>query len=575
MNRISRGCMLFLLLMVPSGLVWCVASGLLKARATEHEVLGQYFLKKKYTPNPLPQFEKLRSVLPSPIDDSHPLWVQAYWKTWELGFQHFRAPAPGSGFVSQFIDPAFNQNTFLWDTCFMTMFCNYAYPFVPGISSLDNFYAKQHADGEICREITRATGKDFATWVNREDRPLFSRWGWPFRLLEDMPMRAMPVRYMGRPAPIPDPELTLDALDHPIAAWAELEHYKITGDRARLAEVWEPLVHYYAGLRKYLRQGNGLYVTDWASMDNSPRNFYLRNGGTGIDISAEMVLFARQLSMIARILGKESEVSKYSRQADELAHIINERMWDPSRKYYFDLSLDGKRAPVMTIAAYWTLLANVASPSQAADLVAQLKNTQTFGRPNLVPTLAANQPGYDPAGGYWRGSVWAPTDTMVIRGLENCGHDDLARSIALNHLNLVARVFKKTGTIWENYAPDSPQPGKPAKPDFVGWSGLAPIMYLLEYGIGLKPDAPHNRLVWNLEPGGRLGCELYRFNGHVTSLLAEKAAQGTERISVTSDAPFELVVRCRGVEKKLSVTKGRQQFNILVPPTRPGSANPP
>jgi len=39
----------------------------------------------------------------------------------------------------------------------MTMFCNYAHPCVPGIGSLDNFYVKQHEDGEICREINRAT----------------------------------------------------------------------------------------------------------------------------------------------------------------------------------------------------------------------------------------------------------------------------------------------------------------------------------------------------------------------------------------------------------------------------------
>ena len=35
----------------------------------------------------------------------------------------------------------------------MTMFCNYAPSLIPGIGSLDNLYAKQHEDGEICREI--------------------------------------------------------------------------------------------------------------------------------------------------------------------------------------------------------------------------------------------------------------------------------------------------------------------------------------------------------------------------------------------------------------------------------------
>jgi hypothetical protein len=69
-------------------------------------------------------------------------------------------------------------------------------------------------------------------------------------------------------------------------------------DKARLGRVWEPLVRYYGALEEFLRQGNGLYMTDWASMDNSTRNAYLDRGGTGIDISCEMVLFARQLAEI-------------------------------------------------------------------------------------------------------------------------------------------------------------------------------------------------------------------------------------------------------------------------------------
>src|SRR5208337_822368 len=433
------------------------------------QVTGMYFAKKAYEAGPLPKFAKLRSRLPSPIYDDNPVLVRLYWKAWKLAFHNFYEPAPQSGFVSQFIDAAFNKNIFLWDSCFMTMFCNYAYPLVPGISSLDNFYAKQHEDGEICREIVRNTGTDFDYWVNHEDKPLLSRWGWPGY---DEPIggaRSAPVVYMGRTIPSPNPKLTLDALDHPILAWAELEHYRVTGDKDRLGEVWQPLVHYYAALQHYLRQGNGLYITDWASMDNSPRNVYLKSGGAGIDISSEMVLFARQLATIAQILGKSNEARQYSTQADDLARIINKRMWDKKRKFYFDLTLDARPAPVMTIAAYWTLLASVASPAQAAALVAELRNPNTFGRTNPVPTLAANQEGYVPGGGYWRGSVWAPTETMVIRGLENSGYDDLAREIALKHLDLVARVYEKTGTIWENYSPDAIQQGMPAKADFVGW----------------------------------------------------------------------------------------------------------
>jgi hypothetical protein len=528
------------------------------------EKLGTYFAQKAYEAKPLPKFEKLRSRLPSPIYDDNHLLVKLYWKAWELAFRNFHEPARQSGFVSQFIDAAFNQNIFLWDSCFMTMFCNYGYPLVPGISTLDNFYAKQHEDGEICREIVRETGIDYHEWVNHEGKPLFSRAGWPGNGALGGSGRNAPVVYRDRAIPYPPPKLTLDALDHPILAWAELEHYRVTGDRDRLGNVWQPLVHYYAALQLYVRQGNGLYTTDWASMDDSPRNAYLKNGGAGVDISSEMALFARELSEIAVILGKDAEARQYSAEADQLASAINQAMWDERRKFYFDVTLDGKRAPVMTIAAFWTLLAGVASSEQASDLVAELKNPGTFGRPNLAPSLAANQAGYEPLGGYWRGSVWPSTDTMIIRGLEKYGYADLARKVALNHLELVAHVYEQTGTIWENYSPDHPEQGKPSKPDLVGWSGLGPIMYLLEYAIGLRPDSAHNRLVWNIEPGGRRGCKRYRFNGHVVSLIAGPAAPGSkgEIIQVQSDSPFELQAHFQGTQKTFMVRAGKQKFGI-------------
>ena len=526
------------------------------------DVQGQYFEKKAYTPVPLPQFATLRNELPSPIYEAKPLWVEVYWKAWELAARNFYKPPAGSGFVSAFIDAAFNENIFLWDSCFMTMFCNYGHPLVPGISTLDNFYAKQHGDGEICREIVRAKGEDYGPWVNSERKPLFSRWGWPgYEASVSRELNA-PVRYCDRPIPQPPPRLTLDGLDHPIMAWAELESYRVSGDRARLAMVWEPLVRYYGALDKYLLQGNGLYVTDWASMDNSPRNHYLDGGGTGVDISSEMVLFARQLAEIAQILGKHDAGNQYARKAEALAQIINRQMWDPDRKFYFDLTREGVRAPVKTVAAYWTLLAKVASPAQADALLKELDDHATFGRMNRVPTLSADAEGYDPAGGYWRGSVWAPTETMVIRGLENYGYRDRARELALQHLGLVAQVFQKTGTIWENYAPDAIAPGKPAKGDFVGWSGIAPIMYLLEYAIGLQPDAAENRLVWDLQPGARTGCDRYRFNGHVTSLVAEPVVgrPATMAISVESDGKFSLEVQWRGKREMFEVAKGKQKF---------------
>jgi glycogen debranching enzyme len=504
---------------------------------------GMYFAKKRYEPKPLPTFAATKDRLPAPIFEEDPNYVRCYWKAWELAFKNFHEPAPGSGYVSPFIDAAFNQNIFLWDTCFMTMFCNYAHPYVPGIGSLDNFYAKQHEDGEICREIDRTTGRDFAQWVNAKDEPLFSRWGFTL----DTGQKRTDVPYLGRPAPVPNAKLTLDALNHPIFAWAELESFRLTGDKDRLRLVWEPLVHYYAALQKYLRQGNGLYLTDWASMDNSTRNPYLQAGGMGIDTSCEMVLFARHLAQIATILGRDSDAQRYRQEAEELVTLINRLMWDEPRRFYFDLTPKGDRAPVKSIAAFWALLANVASKAQAEALAAELGNPATFNTPHRVPTLAANEPGFDPKGGYWKGAVWVPTDRMVMAGLEAYGYADLAREIALNHLRSVVAIFKETGTIWENYAPQTITPGKPAKPDFVGWTGIGPIAFFLEYAIGVRADAPANKVVWDIHSSKRVGVERLWFGGKTVSLVCEPAdADGARTAIIKSSGAFDLTILWRG-----------------------------
>lgn len=527
--------------------------------AAQEDARGKYFAKKQYVAKPLPTFAELKGQLPSPLYDENPLWVQTYWKAWELAFRNFHEPAPGSGFVSQFIDAAFNKNIFLWDTCFMVMFTKYADPLVPAVCSLDNFYARQHEDGEICREIDRATGADYVEWVNETGGPIFSRWGWHNKY----PHTGEPVKYEGRSVPQPNPKVTLDALNHPILAWAELDSYRLTGDRARLRMVWEPLCRYYAALQTYLRQGNGLYMADWASMDNSPRNIYLVNGGMGVDISSEMVLFARQLAEIGRLTGRNEEAERYAGEADALARLINAGMWDPATRFYYDLSLPGERAPVKTIAAYWPLLAKLASPEQARALIAELNNPKTFGRFHRVPTCSASEARYTGAGGYWRGAVWVPTNTMVVRGLENYGNFELARELALEHLDRVAGVFEKTGTIWENYAPDSLGPGEPARRDFVGWSGLGPVMYLLEYAVGLKADAARNAIQWQLASPSRVGCERFRFNRHVVTLIAEPAAGGKRRVVVESDGSFRLrVVPAQGATRSFAVKKGRRFFTL-------------
>ena len=104
-------------------------------------------------------FEQAKKVLPAPYWEGHEKEIEMYWKAWQIGIKNVCQPLDSSGFVTSYISPAYNGNIFMWDDAFITMFCRYGDRFFPFQKTLDNFYAKQHPDGFICREI-RADGSD-------------------------------------------------------------------------------------------------------------------------------------------------------------------------------------------------------------------------------------------------------------------------------------------------------------------------------------------------------------------------------------------------------------------------------
>ncbi|WP_434690948.1 MGH1-like glycoside hydrolase domain-containing protein [Hungatella sp. SB206] len=528
---------------------------------------GMYFDKKEYDGAPLLSYEEVKDRLPVPIVSSHPEWVDCYNYAIQVLYTNVHRPTEGSGFVSNFVDAAFNDDIFLWDTVFMTLFCNLLHPYVPGICSLDNFYCKQFDDGEIPREMVRDTGKDFLLWVNAFDSPLYSYFQnhYGFRTLRELgklPYEDMYKPNMGRIIE-KKPYLTLDNLNHPLLAFAEWESYCHTRDAARLHMVFEPLYHYHEAMKYHLRHQNGLYVTDWASMDNSPRNKHL---GLAVDTSSEMAMFAGNLIDIMDVLVKRGyEVPDYDKRREGLVkdrmvliEKINHYMWNEQDGFYYDMTFGERQTRIKTIAGFFPLVSGVADEKQGKRLIEWLEDKETFNRVHRIPVVAADEEGYDPRGGYWRGSVWAPTNALVTCGLEKHGFHKLAKDIAINHLDVIAKVYEQTGTIWENYPPDEISSGDADNKDFVGWSGLAPILYLVQYAAGLSLDRNETETTvrWEISEhlvrGGVLGCKQYWFAGKTADFEAADAG-GSLEVSIHTEDCFKLNLIYQGAQHSIMV----------------------
>lgn len=463
----------------------------------------------------IPSFKKVKDTLPQPFWRNHGTVIDCYWKAWELAFGNLRKPMAESGFVANYIDAAFNDCLFMWDSAFILLFARYGRRVFNFQRTLDNLYARQHPDGFICREIQECDGQD-----------RFQRF---------------------------DPAST----GPNIMPWTEWEYYCTSGDKERLANVFPVLTAYHRWLRAYRTWPDGTYwASGWAcGMDNQPRmpgnlsqEFY-HGHLVWIDTCLQQILSARLILKMAEILGRRDEIVDFQNEMECLSCYINEHLWDDKSAFYYDRYPDGRLSDVKTIGAYWALISEIVPKDRLEEFIWHLQNPEEFNRHHRVPTLSADHPEYKKEGGYWLGSVWAPTNYMVLKGLNQVGYHDLTHEIALNHLDNVVKVFEQTGTIWENYAPESFSPGKPAGKNFVGWSGLPPIAVLFEYIFGLQPDVQNSRLIWDVRLLDEHGVSQYPFgNTGLINLRCAARLSVKERpvIKANSNIPLEIEIRWEG-----------------------------
>ena len=61
-------------------------------------------------------------LLPQPILPAHPEWVELYLRAWELAVRNIGHGTPQNGFAESYLDDAFSDNIFQWDTCFIVQY---------------------------------------------------------------------------------------------------------------------------------------------------------------------------------------------------------------------------------------------------------------------------------------------------------------------------------------------------------------------------------------------------------------------------------------------------------------------
>ena len=307
-----------------------------------------HFRERTFYPQQIRPFTEALALLPVPILPEHDDWLEMYWRAWEIGWQQLRRPSALAGFISSYSGPVADENLSMWETAFSLQYGLYGRRAFHFAGSLDNFYAKQHDDGYICREINEQDGHDF-----------FEKFA------------------PGSTGPN-------------LLPWTEWRYYRQTGDETRLHEVFWPMLAYHRWLRRHRTWRNGGY---WGTGRSAGSGGHIPNAGAdyhGHHIWLEPTLHAClncfYLTQIGESVGAGDILAELHREREQLLRLITDQLWDRDDQFLHDLGPDGQFAPAKSIGAYWALFDPSLLPGKLQEgFLAHLKDETAFARQHPLP----------------------------------------------------------------------------------------------------------------------------------------------------------------------------------------------
>ena len=281
----------------------------------------------------------------------------------------------------------------------------------------------------------------------------------------------------------------------PLVSWAVDEIFTHTNDTAFISEMYPQLMAYYKwwynkrdhnrnGMCEYGSTDGTLEAAAWESgMDNAIRfddAKMLKNDGAedawsmdqeSVDLNAYLALECKLLKKFAGILGVTFDGPDYSSQ-------VADYFFDKEKGFFFDRRLkDGSFIQEPGCEAYTPLWTEVATADQVKAMLPLLTDTAKFSTYIPFPTVAADNPKYNPRG-YWRGPIWLDQTYFAIRGLRNYGYNKMADEYTLQVFDRL-QGLKEGAPIHENYGTHT---GELLKAPHFSWSSSHLLMLYDDYG---------------------------------------------------------------------------------------------
>ncbi len=206
-----------------------------------------------------------------------------------------------------------------------------------------------------------------------------------------------------------------------------------------------------------------------------------------VDTNVEVYVGLTYTAEIAKKLNYMEDARLFELKAEKLKLAINTYLWNEENGAYYPYDLNkSEQVDCLMASTFYPLRMNIASSNQKDRLIALLKDDSHFNW-NTIPLTSVSKKdpiftttrGIYQGNASWSGNVWTLINEMVVRGLIDCGENELASELAL-----------KTVYAFNNKCSEfiNPFDSTPHGVEKYAWSASQYLELIIEVVFGVSAD---------------------------------------------------------------------------------------
>lgn len=257
----------------------------------------------------------------------------------------------------------------------------------------------------------------------------------------------------------------------PVQIYQLFEMLQKRNDKTELLKLYPRARLYYLFLAGKIRNSttakfkSGLLTTyDYfyssSGMDDYPAQMAmkrdnLRDKAAPVITTAQVIRFAKILSILADKLGKKNDEKEYKADITRLTEALNKYSWDEESGYYSYVLHDENYEPTVKyvtadgenlnkgLDGIYPIIAGVCDENQQEKILAHLTDDKHMHSPYGISAVDVSA-SYFMVNGYWNGNIWFPHQWFIWKSMLDCGKADFAKDIAHMALNIWKREVDST-----------------------------------------------------------------------------------------------------------------------------------